>query len=434
MTRRRPNHAPSSTGVAGTTGASGRSLGTDWHGAMRFMGTFDIATLNRGHQAAARGEVGTIAIEPATVSAVVRGRGTVERRVRLGFRRHSPAQVDRVRSVIVDSSRTVAALIGGDLPVATHDVLVAQGCGLVPLAADMSIDCSCGDHSDSCTHAAAVCAALATEIDRDPLVLLTLRGIDRVELLASLRAVGRREPSPRSVIEPSSDRVVGGGRSGRGGGSGRGRGGGSGRGAGLAGRLADPGMPASSALRRKVADLPDLLDVVGHRRGIGQPRLPSHSPPSDLGFDEAGLQRLVRDAATRASAVLEDGDDTGLALDLACDALRRYANGTLGIAELATALECSADDVDSLVHAWRVGGPAGVFVIRTPRRLTETEVMMAERAWGRSGRVRSTGLLFDNDVQVRRAEDGTWVVVESSPEFGWRVRAISNELGDLSPL
>ena len=94
-------------------------------------------------------------------------------------------------------SGRVAALLAGELP---HD-LVEQaeeaGVELLPYAGDLQWTCTCEPWTPPCRHALAVGLQVGWLLDRDPFVLMHLRGLTREELLSGLHA--RTEKGPREA-------------------------------------------------------------------------------------------------------------------------------------------------------------------------------------------------------------------------------------------
>lgn len=386
------------------------SWGAAWIEQLVLGNTFDGPELSRGRGVAARGGVVEVSIEPASVAATVRGRAAVDRRVRIGFRRLSDEQWATVRSVVAQSSRTVASMLDGDLPTELHDKLVDAGCALLPGVRDVSIDCTCGNLAESCVHAVAVCCHLAEELDRDPVLLVTLRGGDRAEMLAGLVPTGT-----------TGRRRVGGGE-GRGGAR---------RMSAIGGRGPDPTVPAAAAWKRRPADLP--VDL-GRRRVTGRPRSGVVAPPADLGFGAAGLDRLVADATARAAACLDASDpvaESGLKLDVGLDAVRRCAAGRLDTATVAEMLGCDSSDVSGLVDAWRCAGAAGAEVLIRPRRMNDADLALLADVLEHEVRSRSTGAVIGRGRQVRRSSDGSWVLVVSDADGRPQVVDVAGFPGDL---
>lgn len=92
------------------------------------------------------------------------------------------------------------ALLSGELP---HDLVEhaeEAGVELVPYGVELGATCSCphwqraSRHGDVCEHVIGVLVQVTDLLDRDPLVLLQLRGIGREELTA--RRASEPEPAP----------------------------------------------------------------------------------------------------------------------------------------------------------------------------------------------------------------------------------------------
>ncbi|MFN8050739.1 MAG: hypothetical protein U0Q22_04855 [Acidimicrobiales bacterium] len=381
--------------------------GEVWLQSLVAAGTFDAATVARARGANARGAVTDVEIAPASVSASVRGRGPVERRVRVGVRRWNDAQWSTVREALAGSARWSAAVLGGALPPGLVEELAAAGVVVWPGAIDVSIDCSCGDASGDCSHAAAVCCHLAGVVDADPLVLVTLRGGDRARLVGDLApSVAPRESVRRSAV---------------------------------VGRPDDPGMAASAAWRRRPGVAPSFD---GRRRAVGRPRVGAHPPSPELGLTQAGLDRLVRDAAERAAAALaavvsgapEPAAELGLGLDASLDAVRRFAAGGLDARDVADVAGCPVELTGALAQAWSSWGAEGLEVLLRPRRLEPAEVAEVEAAFGGRVRERSTGALLDDGRHVRRSGTASWALVETGGGAGPHVAAVAPTADDLADL
>ncbi len=76
-------------------------------------------------------------------------------------------------------------LLAGEMP---HEIdeLLRSGRSVVVSAQgrDLQTDCTCPDWSNPCKHLAAVYYLLGEEFDRDPFLILKMRGMDRDEFLA----------------------------------------------------------------------------------------------------------------------------------------------------------------------------------------------------------------------------------------------------------
>ena len=140
--------------------------------------------LGRGRSYAASGQVAELRPRVGMVEACVQGASPQPYRVALRFRTLDKAGRRKVLSVLLRRPILVARLLVRDLPPEVEELFRAAGCPLVPeQREDLRVECSCPDWSELCKHAAAVSYLLAEAIDRDPLLLLALRGIGRDELL-----------------------------------------------------------------------------------------------------------------------------------------------------------------------------------------------------------------------------------------------------------
>lgn len=151
------------------------------------------ADLRAARTAARRGEVGGISVAPGSLLAAVRegdDAWTVEVTV--------PELPDPEHRALVDviaaEAGRVAALLAGELP---HDLVEhaeEAGVELLPYGGELVATCTCDTYLDPCRHALAVLIQAGWLVDRDPLVLLALRGLDRDTLLAELH--DRATPAP----------------------------------------------------------------------------------------------------------------------------------------------------------------------------------------------------------------------------------------------
>ncbi len=141
----------------------------------------------RGRQAAMREDV----LDLDTAAGVISGRVSLERR--------KPALVtitidpwgDDVWAALLPKMaaelRTAAELLAGRLPANLEEMVESIGAELLPKAVDLTFDS--GDPVAPWRAAAAIWAAWCRAADADPLLVFALRGRDRANLLAALRAL-----------------------------------------------------------------------------------------------------------------------------------------------------------------------------------------------------------------------------------------------------
>ncbi|MHB8351446.1 MAG: SWIM zinc finger family protein, partial [Thermoplasmata archaeon] len=123
------------------------------------------------------------------VDARVQGSRREPYRVRLAVARIPDAAWGRALRRLSARAEFVAALLAGHLPDTAEEIFRSARAPLLPSGdREFESDCSCPDWANPCKHIAAVHYLLAESMDRDPFVLLTLRGRTRPRILAALRA------------------------------------------------------------------------------------------------------------------------------------------------------------------------------------------------------------------------------------------------------
>jgi uncharacterized Zn finger protein len=213
-----PYYAPSKAKeVKGGIKAQSRkgSFGESWWARrwLEVLEGFDIGErLNRGKTYARKGQVLSIDIAPGVVTAKVQGSRATPYRVTVTMKTLPADALKSIASAMADNLLVAAKLQGGELPASIEEIFTQAGAPLFPKRyKDLSLECSCPDWSNPCKHGAAVCFLLAEEFDRDPFLLLKLRGLERSLLKASVaplappadtpRKRGRRPSSPAPVAE-----------------------------------------------------------------------------------------------------------------------------------------------------------------------------------------------------------------------------------------
>ena len=160
---------------------------------------FDIGErLNRGKRYARSGQVLSIDVVPGKVTAKVQGSRATPYKVTIEMKPLDGPAKNTLCELLGRDFAASAQLHGGELPATIETLFRGAGASLFPQSyKDIAIDCSCPDWSNPCKHGAAVCYLLAEEFDRDPLLLLSLRGLDRADFanLPGVSAAGHHMPS-----------------------------------------------------------------------------------------------------------------------------------------------------------------------------------------------------------------------------------------------
>lgn len=152
--------------------------------------------LRAGRNCVKSGKVVEMRVLPGLVEAYVQGRRKTPYRVRL----HAAVpDRDRVAAIYADLSASAgiaAELLSGNLPEGLADIFERNGVPLTPMGGVAGkLLCSCPEPDDICKHIVAALYVAADAVDRDPFLLLRLRGLEKGELFSRLL-------SPRGGVPP----------------------------------------------------------------------------------------------------------------------------------------------------------------------------------------------------------------------------------------
>lgn len=162
--------------------------GGHWVDGLEEAGESWAERLPRGDEDVRRGRVGNLTVERGRIAANVRGESSRGHAVEIRIRPFDDGTWDAIVEELAQELRFTARLVAGELPRDVEQVVDAAGASLFPGADDTDASCDCDDDVVPCRHVAAVHFAFAGELDRDPFLLLRVRGRDRGSLLAGLRA------------------------------------------------------------------------------------------------------------------------------------------------------------------------------------------------------------------------------------------------------
>ncbi|MFI6159238.1 SWIM zinc finger family protein [Micromonospora haikouensis] len=353
----------------------------------------DPEQLKKGRRYAFAGQVGSITVSPGRISAGVHDGDQYtphDTIVRVGTL--AAAEWDRLLDRVAAKAGHIAALLDRDMP---HDLVQTAddaGVRLLPGYGDLDPECDCPSWDHPCRHAAALAYQAAWLLDRDPFVLLLMRGRGEAELMADLR----RRNARRSVAADATDEAA--------------------------------GTPAEQAYAAPPAALPASPGPVTGEPLALAPLLAGHEAP---GIDAEALGVLAADAAhrardllasfagpassppgaTRAGPIVPEPDAWCDAVRLAARMPRSAAAKRLGEASGRAA------DLPRAVRAWEYAGAAGVDVVDAvfspPRELVARATEALREAGGVDGaapEVRNwrNRWTVGRDAQVRYGRDGRW--------------------------
>lgn len=385
--------------------APGRSFAESWWGRAWLKALEDTALdgrqLKEGRRVAREGRVGAVSVRPGRITAVVRDRDQGTYRSDVLLQQLSEEDWERFLDMAVERTGHIAALLDREMPPHLVEDAAAAGMDLLPAIGDLEPECTC-EAWDHCPHTAALCYQVARLLDRDPFVLLLMRGrgerrlLDELQVRIATRATAH-EPSGQAdeAVESTAERTV--------------------RGVAAAQAYAAAGiLPA-------LPPLPALPDEPGL-----SPSLDTETDP-EPGVDPTALETLATDSASRAHRMLADALSPGherqpvpAALTPEQDAVRLVADARpepWTVTRLATGSGRRRAGMPAAVAAWRFGGAAALAVldeawVPDAPGLARARTRLAE-AWEedeaprlRAERNRWTSA--DGTVQLRYGRDGRW--------------------------
>ena len=144
------------------------------------------ARIGRGRAYALSGQVMSLSVGTGRCESLVQGASREPYSCVLSFDVPDDAMKKSIIGRLRSRPLTLAQLLVRNLPRSVDRIFRASGYPLVPTG-DNSFEatCSCPDYSPLCKHIAATLFLLTEAIEQDPLLLLSLRGISRAELLAT---------------------------------------------------------------------------------------------------------------------------------------------------------------------------------------------------------------------------------------------------------
>jgi uncharacterized Zn finger protein len=182
-------------------GAAARS--TTWWG-RALVRSFEELTVEAGDLGTARslarsGRLGAVMVLEAMASAVVDPGSTGPLMAQVKVDRLDAQDWTTFAGEAARESGYAAALEAGELPVDLVEHADEAGAELLPGPGDIETACDCDSWVQPCLHALALLYQLAWQVDRDPYVLLLLRGRTREALLAEISALASRGVAPGAV-------------------------------------------------------------------------------------------------------------------------------------------------------------------------------------------------------------------------------------------
>ncbi|MET9359670.1 SWF or SNF family helicase [Streptomyces sp. NPDC006632] len=368
----------------------GRAFAVSWWGHAWLKALEDTALdgqqLKQGRRLARAGAVGAVTVRPGRITAIVRDRDGSHHRSDVLLQELDEDDWDRFLTMTAERAGHIAALLDREMPPHLVEDAASEGIELLPRIGDLDAACGCGAW-DHCPHTAALCYQLARLLDRDPFVLLLLRGRPERALLDALQ---ERGTAPSTGAIPTAH-----------------------------------GVPAHEAFAARDI-VPPLPAAPSPPPEPGRPaRLDTETAP-EPGVDPAALELLAADAARRAHHLLAEALAAGhehrpFPADLTEDQdIVRLAAGCSDSrlsARLATASGRRPAELAAAVRAWRFGGGASLRVLEEEWVPGAQDLVRAaadlDLAWADTERpgLRAAGnrwTVTGRDAQLRLGRDGRW--------------------------
>jgi uncharacterized Zn finger protein len=143
--------------------------------------------ISAARNSARAGNVLDVSLNAGTIEARVQGRGKVPYQVRFYCELPTEEQLTRIKSRLSVKAGIAVSLLSGEIPHEVKYAFAEEGITLLPggFAKNRRL-CNCPDQENACKHILAVLFVLAGVVDRDPMALLKIRGLDRDDLLECL--------------------------------------------------------------------------------------------------------------------------------------------------------------------------------------------------------------------------------------------------------
>lgn len=141
----------------------------------------DDNRLTRARSYARRGQVESIDVKKGGIYGVVYGSESEPYKVSINVKRLGTDEWKRVADALMARPAIAAKMMAGQMPEELESVFSDVGLSLFP--DDLKTDCSCWDWANPCKHIAAVYLIVSERFDREPLLILRVRGMEPKDLL-----------------------------------------------------------------------------------------------------------------------------------------------------------------------------------------------------------------------------------------------------------
>lgn len=138
---------------------------------------------------ARNGSVTQLRVTPGSITAQVYGSWGDRYTIRIVLAPFGRDTWERILEELAREASSIARLLANELPPELEVMCERAGVSLFPARlGEISASCTCPDAANPCKHTLAVLYAFAIHLDRDPALLLQLRGRSLSEMMALLRS------------------------------------------------------------------------------------------------------------------------------------------------------------------------------------------------------------------------------------------------------
>ncbi|MDA3648132.1 hypothetical protein LZ318_21940 [Saccharopolyspora indica] len=178
--------------------------GNAWIEAMERT-ALDPEQLKKGRRYAFAGQVGAITVSPGRIIAPVHdGDPDQPHRTEVHLAELTGSRWERFLDRVASRAGHIAALLERDMPVDLVDTADDVGARLLPGYGDLEPECDCPGWDSPCEHAAALAYQVSWLLDRDPFVLLLVRGRAEDELTEELHRRNARQDAESGEVQPGT--------------------------------------------------------------------------------------------------------------------------------------------------------------------------------------------------------------------------------------
>ncbi|WP_020558000.1 SWIM zinc finger family protein [Thiofilum flexile] len=175
--------------------------------------SMDSGRLARGRSYAGPNRLLTFTIEGTKITATVRGNvnpyfGVYKEpqyKTSVQLKTFSAKDWEQLVALISENAACLSQLLLGEVPNHIEDIFSQKGLELLPKRRDDLIsECSCPDYASPCKHVAGVYYKIASLLDRDPLLVFQLRGMDITKLQEKLA----QSPLGQALLDQRADQQL----------------------------------------------------------------------------------------------------------------------------------------------------------------------------------------------------------------------------------